>query len=471
MTDDTIPAPHQLRRARTIGLFRLPASDAARSLTADIATRILPSAAQGARPVGLKGARRHHDEVGAILGGLLRAHFRTDLPVAANRRPGAAMWSGKPPIGNRAFWSKVDRLTACGLIGQKNGIQKPQDGATGRYGGAATVLWPSEDLLAVAASRGLSETTVDIAWPFNRTLEASRIAVPTDDLVTMTMLPPVDEQGKRVRGDTPRMVVPIDHVAAASSMRRDVQRLNEHVASALIEGCRAPVFQRTFKGDIRLHGRLYALGNENYQSGLGKAERRALRINGEPAAEVDLSASFLTIFLAQTGIVLPEGDPYGLVAAPRDAVKAFLVQSFGAGKLGTRWAEGTDKNITRLGSPKAIRMALLAAFPALGDIPAILPADLARTLPAGLHGWAAGQHLTFLESQVVMAAVLEVMAAGVVALPLHDALVVPLSEVEAARAALVGAFSAAFGVRPVVRVKDVQPTDTLSENGTDAVQR
>ena len=42
------------------------------------------------------------------------------------------------------------------------------------------------------------------------------------------------------------------------------------------------------------------------------AERLKMTINSEPVAEVDIRASYLTIFLSLHGIQLPDGDPYEL---------------------------------------------------------------------------------------------------------------------------------------------------------------
>jgi hypothetical protein len=40
----------------------------------------------------------------------------------------------------------------------------------------------------------------------------------------------------------------------------------------------------------------------------GNEERLNMTINDEPVAEIDVRASYLTIFLALHGIQLPEGD-------------------------------------------------------------------------------------------------------------------------------------------------------------------
>jgi hypothetical protein len=74
----------------------------------------------------------------------------------------------------------------------------------------------------------------------------------------------------------------------------------------------------------------------------GNEERLNMTINDEPVAEIDVRASYLTIFLALHGIQLPEGDPYelpGLGPGHRNAVKQWMVATFGSSKPIVRWPQ------------------------------------------------------------------------------------------------------------------------------------
>jgi hypothetical protein len=65
-----------------------------------------------------------------------------------------------------------------------------------------------------------------------------------------------------------------------------------------------------------------------------------MTINGEPVAEIDIRASYLTIFLSLRGVQLPTGDPYelpGLGPEHRNAVKAWIVATFGNSRPIVRW--------------------------------------------------------------------------------------------------------------------------------------
>lgn len=61
-----------------------------------------------------------------------------------------------------------------------------------------------------------------------------------------------------------------------------------------------------------LGGRLYSVGDENYQ-GLSADERKLMTIDGQPVIELDIRASALTIFHGQRGQPLDfeaNPDPY-----------------------------------------------------------------------------------------------------------------------------------------------------------------
>src|ERR1700675_3058858 len=93
--------------------------------------------------------------------------------------------------------------------------------------------------------------------------------------------------------------------------------------------------------DWNLGGRLYSHRfTDSYQVRSADV-RAAMTINGEPVAEIDIRASYLTIFLSLHGIQLDtESDPYeleGLGLSDRSAVKAWMVATFGNTKPIRRW--------------------------------------------------------------------------------------------------------------------------------------
>jgi hypothetical protein len=128
-----------------------------------------------------------------------------------------------------------------------------------------------------------------------------------------------------------------------------VRELNEFFAKQTLRGGSHEGYVRIFhNGDDpgfrwNLGGRLYSQHfSESYQV-LPANKRAAMTINGEPVAEIDIRASYLTIFLSLHGIQLDtEQDPYsleGLGPCDRSAVKAWMVGTFGNTKPMRKWPQ------------------------------------------------------------------------------------------------------------------------------------
>jgi hypothetical protein len=101
-----------------------------------------------------------------------------------------------------------------------------------------------------------------------------------------------------------------------------------------------------------------------------------------------------------------------------------------------------------------LRAATLAAYPALANLLPILPADLRPSPPAGRGAnWAAGQYVAGVESSGMVATLEALMDRGVIALPLHDAVLVPRSAAEVALEALREGYAGVVGVPPRFRVR------------------
>ena len=87
-------------------------------------------------------------------------------------------------------------------------------------------------------------------------------------------------------------------------------------------------------------GRLYSHGERNYQQ-MESADRLRMTINGEPVCEVDIRASYLTIFHARHGEPFDAThDPYdvaGLGPEAREVVKMWVTASFGNDAPIERW--------------------------------------------------------------------------------------------------------------------------------------
>ena len=423
--------PDGLRDARRISLAREPASLEAQAFTAAVLAMTLPHH-ERTRAVGAGTTARMHREVGTILAGLLRADV-----VAAQRGGAGGMWKpGGHLVNRRPFWAHMEAMEAAGLARHRLGTQeRTADGHTGR----PTKLWRTLALNEMARTFGVDGTPAH--WRFNlaarRHLETDRPEV-RDCIAWKDIDEKFDDFLKA-------------HREAAEPVRARVAALNAHLATARVEGCRAPVLVRRFRHSLQLGGRLYAEGTDCVTN-MSPAERLDIRINGEPVAEVDISGSHLTIFLALAGAPKPPGDPYAVAELPRNAVKFWTASSFGAGKPATRWARKPPAETVELNAA-AVGKAMMATYPVLRDMTAILPPDMVASVPVERHEWAVGQFITWHESEAVLDALDKLRLAGVVALPVHDSLVVPRSAAESAKGALREAYRARFGVEPRMTIK------------------
>jgi hypothetical protein len=180
---------------------------------------------------------------------------------------------------------------------------------------------------------------------------------------------------------------------------------------------------------------------------MGSDERLKMTINGEPVAEIDIRASYLTIFLALHGIQLSESDPYdlpGLGPEHRDAVKQWMVATFGNSKPIVRWPPRMLQKMPELSQYKVstITKAALAKYPAL--------AAWGRPLWDVTHGWA---DLMWIESNVMLFTMLALKREHQIpSLSVHDSLIVPAHGAETAQAVLREKFQAQRRVTPLLKI-------------------
>lgn len=357
-------------------------------------------------------------------------------------------WSGQPmttaafaglPLGATTFRRVLGAMAKSGLVQVAPGYKKRDDLGDS----AITKFRPTEALLRRAEAHG-------IPWRrakqhFGRPDDATRkardpvVIVSLEDRAKLLPLPQTDEARQRV--------------AEVEAFNGFVGGLQIQSGSPDAPVGHHPVFQRRFHGDLRFHGRLYDRGN-SYQ-GLASPDdaeadwedsRASLTINGEPVVELDVHASGLTILHGLAGVPLPaRSDLYSLSGLPRDAVKTWITSFVGKGGEPLRnWPQDAPPAVRKV-SRKAVREAVLEAYPLLLDLPALLGVEEAPRL--------AGKALEALEAEAVLGAVFALQAEGILALPIHDSVVVQERQAERARTVLEDRYRAIAGVIPVVRTK------------------
>jgi hypothetical protein len=225
---------------------------------------------------------------------------------------------------------------------------------------------------------------------------------------------------------------------------RDVEKLNAFWQDHTLIGGVHRGFTRIFHADGTsaegyrwdMGGRLYSVGAGNYQT-LKEEDRALIRIDDEVVVELDVQASYLTVFMAQAGEpldVYSGADPYQtgpLAAFPRKAIKAYIATTFGRGEPPTRW--GQEADAAAVSCPiEDVARAVHAVYPALANLndPRL---------------WA---KLMFAESQAVIGAVLDLADKDIPALPVHDSVIVPVSKVVQARDALRAGYFLEVGAEP-----------------------
>jgi hypothetical protein len=195
-------------------------------------------------------------------------------------------------------------------------------------------------------------------------------------------------------------------------------------------------------------GRLYSPGEDSYQQ-IPREARLRMTINGEPLCEIDVRASYLTILHARHHApfeVSEENDPYDIPGLSRFAVKSWVAIFFGSKKLPKKWPEdvrdeyaeeNNGRDLSKDFSIKKVGIRATEKFPLLARW-----GDLQET-------WA---DLMWLESEAVIATMLELMENGIPSLPVHDSLLVPASETKMASEVFSRQYREVCGVSPVLKI-------------------
>jgi hypothetical protein len=96
-------------------------------------------------------------------------------------------------------------------------------------------------------------------------------------------------------------------------LERDIKELNEFLARFELTGGRHEGYVRIFNNcSWQKGGRLYSQCHGSYQL-MPEPKRWEMKINGEPVAEIDIKASFLTVYHAKLGMPLGDREDPGLV--------------------------------------------------------------------------------------------------------------------------------------------------------------
>jgi hypothetical protein len=226
-------------------------------------------------------------------------------------------------------------------------------------------------------------------------------------------------------------------VKAPERLWNEIQELNTFLEGFTLEHGTHRGFFRCYNNgdrpgfDFDRGGRIYSAGDESYQS-LPSEERLRLTINGEPVAEVDVRASFITILYAMHKLKF-EGDPYvisDLGIEGRQAVKMFVSATIGNGAPIEKWSRKHSKDFfedTGLKLGKRWPLSLVAET-TLKKHPMLRKLD--QPIKGRRRDWS---DLMWIESQAILRTMIDLKRNYQVAsYPVHDSLIVPKSKADRA---------------------------------------
>lgn len=175
------------------------------------------------------------------------------------------------------------------------------------------------------------------------------------------------------------------------------------------------------------------------------SERKSIRLDGEPIADLDFAQMFLRLAYLEAGVEPPAGDLYADLpgrlgeARWRPGIKEVVnTLFFREGPL-QRLPRGSREHLPPETTAAHIRSVILSRHPKIEP----------------LFESGRGLHLMFLESQILVAALLRLEREGLTAaLPMHDGIMVPKSRRELAERAMREASEQIVGFPLPIALKD-----------------
>lgn len=194
------------------------------------------------------------------------------------------------------------------------------------------------------------------------------------------------------------------------------------------------------------HGRLYG----GFWESLPRIERHLLTIGAEKVADLDFSSMFLRLAYAKQGATPPEGDLYTLPGLEdyRDGVKRVVASLFFREKKSHRLPHDAKLLLPERTTMARVRKAIADAHPA------VVPLLDTNT----------GFELMATESNLLVAILLDLIFQGVVALPMHDGLMVAESKKKIAAKTMKRVSLSKLGVSLPVTEKPIHRPDQGGAN-------
>ena len=270
----------------------------------------------------------------------------------------------------------------------------------------------------------------------------------------ITQLPKktIEVRAAKIKGEGKGRRIKPPQSVKFETLTHQVKLLNTFLSSFKVNGTYFRGFRRLFNEgdrddfDYNHGGRLHHADGEGY-IGLSSDKRAEMLINDEAVIEIDINASYLTILHGLKGIPLPQRDDiYDIGGLPRQVVKTWFTITFGVQKFHRSWRPAALKKLretcpsyTAKMTAPAVQKVVLEHFPIMRDWP-----------EAGVR-WS---QLMFIESEIVIGTMLELMETyNAPSFPVHDSLIVRMSDQDLAMRVLSEQFKGKVGIEPRLKVK------------------
>lgn len=429
MTSNANKSPATLRDASYAALNCRAVTDNAHALVSALYERVTThEKTTGKRKnARVKKADAYKKAIEGFVGDLLLAQTREKGGGWVYRSTRRESFTGDA-VSYRQFKRLLDSLVDSNLIEMKKGFQPRTKFSDSEGGGSmASRSWAprfraNQALLKLAEQNGVYPS--DAMQHFIKEL-------PKDPLQVRARS--VREDGRKVRGAliTWRKEFNAKVRQRGEKLEAEVKELNEFLDKADIRGGIHRGYVRVFNnGDDPTFfwsagGRLYS-GDDSYQH-VQRSERLRMTLNDEPVCEIDIRASYLTIYHAIHRAKLDlTNDPYVLPKLgqnARAAVKAWFVTTFGSPKHISRWPKDTKKDYREETGRdlseypiKTIREEVYKSLPLMRD----------WGTERALWDWS---FLMWLESRAMVSAMLDLKRNhSVPSLTVFDSLIVPASK-------------------------------------------
>ena len=254
---------------------------------------------------------------------------------------------------------------------------------------------------------------------------------------------PIVLKGRKVRGKAKSLELPPGE--SLDTYRAEMERINAALGQAEIacddidnQGNERDVGDRWLRrifndGCLDQGGRLYG----GFWQAMSAEDRlRDLRLSGEPVASLDFGQCGVRIAYGRVGAQPPPGDLYAVpgLEGYREGVKAVLNAQLSKTKGMTRKPVGTARHFSKHLTIREIEEPILRHHQSIREL-----------FYSGF-----GLTMQFIESRVLIHSLLRLIDHQVVALPVHDCLVVPQSSAELAEQVMLDSFLLIVGVPGVV---------------------